>query len=200
VVASRHRVTARSARGQLRTATRDLHARLDARLAPLMTQGDAGYQEFLLRSAMALLPVEQALTEAGVAILLPDWPQRLRSCALRGDLAALALAEPAGAAVAAVCGEAFQFGMLYVLEGSRLGARLLLAEVAALSPVCRAATRYLSHGQGLSLWPTFLQRLEASQQVQREPEQAAAGARVVFRQFLAASGAGLCDGDVSGRV
>jgi heme oxygenase len=90
--------------------------------------------------------------------------------------------------------------MLYVLEGSRLGARLLLAEVeAALSPASRAATRYLSHGQGLSLWPTFLQRLEASQQVRREPDAAAAGARAVFRQFLAASGDGICDGVILGR-
>ncbi|HEU0061353.1 MAG TPA: biliverdin-producing heme oxygenase [Hyphomicrobiaceae bacterium] len=199
-MASQHRATARSARGHLRAATSDLHARLDARLAPLVTQGEAGYRDFLLRSAMALLPVEQALNEVDVANLLPDWPQRSRSRALRLDLAALSLPEPSGPTVPAICGEAFQFGMLYVLEGSRLGARLLLAEVeAALSPASRAATRYLSHGQGLSLWPTFLQRLEASQQVRREPDAAAAGARAVFRQFLAASGDGICDGVILGR-
>lgn len=199
-MASQHRATARSARGYLRAATNDLHARLDARLAPLVTQGDAGYREFLLRSAMALLPLEQALNEADVSNLLADWPQRSRSSALRMDLAALSLREPLGAAAPEVRGEAFQFGMLYVLEGSRLGARLLLAEVEALSRASQAATRYLSHGQGLSLWPSFLQRLEASQQVWREPEQAAAGARAVFRQFLMASRNGLCDGVVSRRV
>ena len=199
-MASQHRATARSARGHLRAVTSDLHARLDARLAPLVTQGEAGYRDFLLRSAMALLPVEQALNEVDVAKVLPDWPQRSRSRALRLDLAALSLPEPSGPTVPAIRDEAFQFGMLYVLEGSRLGARLLLAEVeAALSPASRAATRYLSHGQGLSLWPTFLQRLEASQQVRREPDAAAAGARAVFRQFLAASGDGLCDGVILGR-
>jgi heme oxygenase len=200
LVASQYRATARSARGYLRAATNDLHARLDARLAPLVTQGDAGYREFLLRSAMALLPLEQALNEASISNLLADWPQRSRSGALRLDLAALSLREPLGAAAPKVRGEAFQFGMLYVLEGSRLGARLLLAEVEALSRASQAATRYLSHGQGLSLWPSFLQRLEASQQVRREPEQAAAGARAVFRQFLMASRNGLCDGVVSRRV
>jgi heme oxygenase len=182
-------------------ATSDLHARLDTRLAPLVTQGgDAGYREFLVRSATALLPVEQALHEAEVASLLPDWPQRSRSRALRLDLAALSLQEPSASPVAGVGGEAFQFGMLYVLEGSRLGARLLLAEVeATLSPVSRAATRYLSHGQGLSLWSTFLQRLEASQQVRRAPDETVAGARAVFRHFLVASGEGLHEGEISRR-
>jgi heme oxygenase (biliverdin-IX-beta and delta-forming) len=201
LAASQHRTTARSARGYLRAATKDLHTRLDARLAPLVLQGDPGYREFLFRSAMALLPVEQALNEAGVVNVLPDWPQRCRSSALALDLAALSLPQPEPAAFPEVRGEAFQFGMLYVLEGSRLGARLLLAEVEAMLPATgQAATRYLSHGQGLPLWPTFLQRLEASEQVRREPEQALAGARAVFRQFLTASSEGLCDGVVFRRV
>ena len=200
-MASQHRATASSARGYLRAATNDLHTRLDARLAPLVLRGDAGYREFLFRSAMALLPVEQALNKAGVVNVLPDWPQRSRSSALTGDLAALSLPQPTPTKFAKVRGEAFQFGMLYVLEGSRLGARLLLAEVeATLLPTTQVATRYLSHGQGLSLWPTFLQRLEASPQVRREPEQAVAGARAVFWQFLTASSECLCDGVVFRRV
>jgi heme oxygenase len=201
LVASQHRATARSTRSYLHAATNDLHRRLDARLAPLALRGDAGYREFLFRSAMALLPVEQALNEAGVVNVLPDWPQRSRSSALAGDLAALSLPQPKPARFPEVRGEAFQFGMLYVLEGSRLGARLLLAEVeATLAPTSQAATRYLAHGQGQSLWPTFLQRLEASQPVRRAPELAVAGARAVFRQFLTASSEGVCDGVVFRRV
>jgi heme oxygenase len=79
--------------------------------------------------------------------------------------------------------------MLYVLEGSRLGSRLLLPEARArLSPALCTATRYLSHGQGQPLWPTFLQWLEASPHVRRNPKQAAIGACAAFRLFLSAIG------------
>lgn len=180
--------TENSVRRHLRTATDDLHADLDAQLAPLITQGDTGYAKFLACSAAALLPIERALGEAGIAAVLPDWPQRSRSEALRLDLSALSLPEPSVSPVPEVGGRAFQLGMVYVLEGSRLGARLLLREAQfTLTPATRAAMRYLSHGQGLPFWPTFLQRLEASPHARREPEQAAAGARVAFQLFLTAA-------------
>jgi heme oxygenase len=173
----------------LRAATADLHAELDCGLAPLIKHGDAGYARFLLCSAAALLPIEQALAAADVATLLPDWPLRSRSHFIRLDLAELMLCEPRLFPPPEVCDEAFQFGMLYVLEGSRLGARLLLREAQArLSPAARTATRYLSHGQGQPLWPTFLQRLEASPDVRRNPKQAAIGACAAFRLFLNAIG------------
>ena len=177
-----------SVRRHLRTATNDLHSDLDARLAPLITQGDTGYAKFLSCSAAALLPIERALGEAGIAAVLPDWPQRSRSEALRLDLSDLSLPEPSSPPSAKIGGRAFQLGMVYVLEGSRLGARLLLREAQfTLGPAARAAMRYLSHGQGLPLWQTFLQRLEASPDVCREPEHAAAGARAAFQLFLTAA-------------
>jgi heme oxygenase len=177
----------------LRNATAELHAELDSRLAPLIKQGDAGYARFLLRSAAALLPMERALAEANVAALLPDWPLRSRSRAIRLDLAALALREPSPLPAPEVRSEAFQFGMLYVLEGSRLGARLVLREAQAeLGEAVRVATRYLSHGQGQPFWPTFLRRLEKSSSVRRQPELTVAGARAAFRYFLIA-----CDNDHS---
>jgi heme oxygenase len=176
------------ARAYLRSATAHLHAELDARLAPLLKQGEAGYAQFLAGSASVILPVEQVLTEANVAALLPDWRLRSRSLALRQDLAELALAEPLGLTPPEATGEAFQFGMLYVLEGSRLGARLLLHDVlATLGPATRTATRYLRHGQGMPLWSRYLKHLEASQPVRDEPEKAAAGARAMFKRFLTAA-------------
>ena len=107
---------------------------------------------------------------------------------MRLDLAQLSLPEPPKLRGPEGFGNAFQFGMIYVLEGSRLGARLLLREAkTTLSPVAQSATRYLSHGQDLPLWPTFLQRLEGSPDVSRQPGQAAAGARAVFQLFLTAA-------------
>ena len=175
-------------RTYLRAATSNLHSMLDDQLGPLITQGDTGYAKFLSCSAAALLPIERALGEAGVAAVLPDWPQRSRSEALRLDLSALSLPEPSSPPSAKIGGRAFQLGMVYVLEGSRLGARLLLREAQfTLGPAARAAVRYLAHGQGLPLWPTFLHRLEASPDARREPEQAAAGARAAFQLFLTAA-------------
>jgi heme oxygenase len=169
----------------LRAATAHLHAELDTCLAPLIKHGDAGYARFLLRTAAALLPLEEALERANVATLLPDWSLRSRTQSIRVDLAELMLCDPPLLPPPEIRGEASKFGMLYVLEGSRLGARVLLCEAQArLSPTVRAATRYLSHGQGQPLWPTFLQRLEASPHVRCDPEQAAQGARAAFLLFL----------------
>jgi heme oxygenase len=183
------RNTAHCARGYLRAATADLHGELDARLAPMVRQGDVSYARFLLCSAMALLPIERSLEETNVAAVLPDWSQRRRSHTLRLDLAEMSLPEPPSLPAPEVLGNAFQFGMLYVLEGSRLGARLLLRDAkATLGPTAQSATRYLSHGLNLPFWPTFLRQLEASPHVRREPGQASAGARAVFQRFLTAVG------------
>ena len=78
----------------------------------------------------------------------------------------------------------FLFGVLYVLEGSRLGARLLTRQILASGdPHLRRATRYLRHGEGKPFWQTFLARLESSIAVRRSPERAVAGAVAAFACF-----------------
>ena len=78
------------------------------------------------------------------------------------------------------------FGALYVLEGSRLGARLLVPDLlAGGSTRVRAATRYLRHGEGHRLWQSFLTHLDASQDVRARPGEAIAGARMAFALFIA---------------
>ena len=194
MILSQLQVIKQSARSYLRAATCDLHSELDSRVAPLFIQGDAGYAQFLANSAKALWPLERALTDAGVSAILPDWPSRTRSDALRLDLSALGLPEPAAQQLAPIGGAAFQFGMLYVLEGSRLGAEVLQREASiSLSRAARAATHYLAHGQGMRFWATFLDRLETSQHVQNDLPQAACGARMTFEVFLDAS-AGVAKG------
>ncbi len=152
--------------------------------APL-GEGQAGYRRFLLCSAKALLPIETALEEAGVEASLPDWPQRTRASALRLDLADLCASVPASNgrfAPVDITNEAFQWGALYVLEGSRLGARYLSRQIPQHVPA-----RYMRHGEGLPLWPSFLERLETSRAAQ-EPGAAEAGARAAFLSFKEAAG------------
>ena len=116
--------------------------------------------------------------------LLPDWNERSRSAALDADLAELGIPCPPVATAPRLDGEAFLFGVLYVLEGSRLGARLLTRQILANGdPHLRRATRYLRHGEGKPFWQTFLARLEASIAVRRSPERAVAGAVAAFACF-----------------
>lgn len=176
-------------RARLRASTASLHARVDAYMGGLLRQADGGYEQFLTATARAVLPLERALCEAGVSEILQDWPQRARADALLADLATLSLPEPdpsAGYHDPGLRDEAYMLGALYVLEGSRLGARVLLGMLENAPPVhaSHRARRYLAHGQGLSLWQTFLARLEASGAVRRHPEIAEAGASVAFGLFL----------------
>ena len=175
-----------SMRSLLRASTAGLHAVVDARFAPMLDAGEAGYRSFLLASAAAVFPLEQALLTAGVGSLLPDWTRRTRAAALRADLTDLGITDVAAATAPPLVGAARMFGALYVLEGSRLGARLLVPDLlAGGSTRLWAATRYLRHGEGHRLWQSFLAHLESSQPVRECPDEAIAGARMAFALFIA---------------
>ena len=173
-----------SVRHLLRSATATDHAEVDSRFAMLIGRGVAGYAEFLQLSVAAIAPLEEALREANVERILPDWEDRARGASLRADLADLGLSTQPAARPPSLGGEANQFGVLYVLEGSRLGAKVLIRRLLA-SP--RLPTpwplRYLRHGEGLPLWPTFVEQLESSAAVRRSPADAIAGAHKAFRWF-----------------
>lgn len=188
------------ARALLKDATAALHEEVDRCFGHMLGQGEPGYRRFLLASLHALEPLETALTEGGATALLPDWPRRVRAADLRADLAALGV--DAGPTTPATLpdGEAYRFGVMYVLEGSRLGARLLARRLlAAADARLHAASRYLCHGHDRPFWPSFLTQLERSQAVAAAPAEAADGARAAFARFLEAAavverGERACDG------
>lgn len=170
----------------LRAATASLHAEVDARFSgPFDTDRNA-YAAFLAALACAVLPLESALEEGGVERLFPDWPARRRSQALEQDLDILGVSCPAPVPVTVTSDEARLFGRLYVLEGSRLGGRLLVKRALAnLDPQVQAATYYLGHGAGADFWRGFLQRLEESEAVAGSPARTMLGAREAFGLFRA---------------
>lgn len=175
-------------RDLLRSATSDCHAEVDARFSPMVAGDQPRYGEFLSASATALWPLERALRAANVEDILPDWTERSRSAALRADLADLGIPAPAATAAPKIKDDAFLFGVLYVLEGSRLGAKLLTRRVLAEgTPSMHRATRYLRHGDGKPFWQTFLSRLESSIAVRRSPKCAVAGAIAAFACFAGRS-------------
>ncbi|GGP26072.1 biliverdin-producing heme oxygenase [Silvimonas amylolytica] len=175
-----------SLRHHLRDATQPLHARLDQLLAAHAFDSSASYSHFLKAQAAALIPLELALEAAGIEDELPDWPVRRRREALLGDLYTLDAALPALMPQPALAPDQSRWGALYVLEGSRLGAAVLLRRLQTVADGrMQTASRYLSHGAGSSLWPDFVRQLESLSPVQTND--VVAGAQHAFRVFIAAA-------------
>jgi heme oxygenase len=175
--------TAGNLRGRLRTATAAAHARLDAQLGRLDLRRLRDYRGFLEMHAAVVPPLEAALARSGVERLFPDWAVRSRTNALRDDLFCLGGTERAASVVPRL-DEAGILGAMYVLEGSRLGARFLLRTVLdSDDPAVTGATEYLRHGEGLPLWPSFLALIERHAGAPDDASRAIGAARYVFDLF-----------------
>ena len=110
----------------------------------------------MLLSHAAVVPVaENFVYASGHLADLPDAVLRSRTIALDDDLAVLGLQRPGRIDASFLNSRGGVAGLLYVLEGSRLGATVIrrrLAQSGAAFP-----TSFLSHGEGSGLWPSFLQ-------------------------------------------
>jgi heme oxygenase (biliverdin-IX-beta and delta-forming) len=174
-------------RGRLKDATAVDHRELDARFAAFDLISPSGYRRFLEASAAALLPLEAALEQAGVAGIFADWAQRSRRAAIIADVGKLGGAIRPMPDVGPFSRHGL-FGALYVLEGSRFGAKFLLRMIArSADPQISQATAYLRHGAGQALWPSFLARLESEAIIPTDESEAIAGARRAFALFAEAA-------------
>ncbi len=108
----------------LRQATRAAHCRVDGAFSPLDLERYRDYCIFLMAHAAVVLPLEAWAERTLARQVLDDWPQRRRSDALLQDLCWLGLQPPPSLADMPPVGPASLLGMLYVLEGSRLGAQV----------------------------------------------------------------------------
>lgn len=113
---------------------------------------------------------------------LPRW--RPRTGCLRRDLDAFGLDLPRPLALGTAPSPAAQFGLLYVIEGSRLGARLSLRRI---DPGFSA--RYLSAAHAPGEWRAFTRALDARAAAEDAAwlEGALAGALHGFRIYAAAA-------------
>lgn len=172
-------------RMRLRKATAAAHQALDTQVTHSQLADLTDYRHFLEASAAALIPLEAALEDSDVSAIVDDWCDRTRANAIRIDLARV------GGHVHPLppvkrLGRAEMLGALYVLEGSRLGAKYLLRTAKASSdPVVAGATAYLGHGEDKPLWPTFLAVLERESPSVDEAD-AIAGAAMAFDLFSTA--------------
>jgi len=176
-----------SRRNSLRGATDHLHRDLDRLLGCFKLGEPAHYRRFLQASAATLIAIEQLLESAGVAQLLPDWAERTRREPILDDLLNLDSRVQPLALRRTAPTPAEVFGILYVLEGLRVGARALLDQVlASADETVRSTSAYLRHGQAeLNLWGSFLEQLE-SHEAADDQTQTVSGAVYAFTMFIRA--------------
>ncbi len=172
-------MTDTSARQLLRAATADDHERVDRAFAAFDLGERDDYTRFLLAQAEAFLPVEAAIDAAGAAGLVADWPARRRSALLLDDLRKL------GAGPATTGGQpSFRereeiLGAIYVLEGSRLGGRVLARSVPADLPRSFIGTT------DKGLWRNLIEILDKLLISEEQRRLAIGAARRVFALFEA---------------
>ncbi|HAQ87314.1 MAG TPA: heme oxygenase [Pseudomonas sp.] len=171
-------------RNQLRSATAAQHERVDAAFSAYRLDQPEGYRAFLQAHAQVLIPLEIELEQAGIETMLDDWPLRCRRQALLADLKALGCAEPPLTPAGMAPSPGWSWGAAYVIEGSRLGGRVLARRVADANP--SAPLRYLNHGSATPLWPSFLQKLE-QQGSACDWSEVLTGANDTFERFLGAA-------------
>ena len=148
-------------RTSLRQATHALHCELDALASKLDLRRRADYGQYLLASAEAIIGLEVALEASDVEAVFADWSGRRRRFALAQDLLALGLtADPA--VVQLSFSPSMMYGVLYVLEGSRLGAQTLLPRVDQSGDQSVLAARHFLRANDPKWWLSFLRALESA--------------------------------------
>lgn len=166
----------------LRDATQALHARLDSQL-PLARPADAAQSLHHYHGHLCVL--HGWLQDLAPVLERCGWG-REQIAALRADLADAGLAgDPPGQAVPPMDGVASAWGVAYVVEGSRLGGRVLhqrLRRAGVTAPL-----RYLE-GLGPATgvhWQGFLRALRAALVQPADVAAACAGACWAFEDLLA---------------
>lgn len=135
---------------ELRRVSRKAHEAVDEAFSRFELADPQSYGDFLTAHARVLGAAEAYLSRHAAS--LPVW--RPRAELLKDDLRQMDLAVPAVQAECFREREGTAMGVLYVLEGSRLGGRVLSGRVGEGLP--RA---YLSAFHQKGEWPAFLERL-----------------------------------------
>ena len=123
-----------SAHQALKRATHEAHERLDAHFSAFDLARPDDYRRFLTAHARAYLPAEDALANAPDDWLPSGWREGRRGAALKEDCAALGIDVGPAHPPPTFDSKAEVAGMVYVLEGSRLGGRVLSRLVAPELP------------------------------------------------------------------
>lgn len=160
-------------RQTLRDATMEDHHRVDALFSSTTLHSPKDYRAFLTTHARALGALEPVARPAAPRLPL-----------LQQDLAALDAPMPAPLFLPANDADGYRWGLLYTLEGSRLGGALLARQVGAGLP-----KSYLSAVHGKGEWAAFQAAMDAAGMGGGEGwlDAAVQGARAAFALFTKAA-------------
>lgn len=165
----------------LREGTVDCHARVDRLMGGFDLSNRADYTEFLTIHGRIVPPVERWLEGNGVGAELPDWGERQRTSALYHDISKLGLTPPRELSCVFENTASSRAGILYVIEGSRLGASLLVRRMTDAG--VEFPSRFMSHGSDRPLWPIFVAWLNMQKFSPVESRRALKAAQDVFALY-----------------
>lgn len=172
----------------LRHATQDAHRLVEA--VPLMqalAQGQvdsAAYAQILRRHHALLAGFEAQLANWLTTLVGNGWHYRRRVPALRDDLRALGQQPDLPAALPASADDAARWGMLYVIEGSQLGGRVIARNLRKQQPALAGALRYFELADGDPAgWRRFQAALDRRLATPSARDAAIGGAQAMFAHF-----------------
>jgi heme oxygenase len=168
----------------LRDATSALHERIDRAFAGFDLFDAEGYSRFLSAHARAVPPLERVVKADNA---WSGW--RTRSDDLRRDLARMETRIPTALSPGSMQQAGGQWGVQYVLEGSKLGGQVLASRLPPGRP-----RRYLAGGFDAEGWRRFQQELDLAAHAGGTDwlETAIAGARAAFAVFEDAARVEMC--------
>lgn len=168
-----------TARFALKAATDDIHRELDERLSTLDLAAEADYRRFLDFHARTVPAVEASLASGGLGEMVEGWCAGRRSAAIAADLAALGDAMPQPVEAPSLEGVGNLLGAAYVLEGSRLGGRVLERRVPPNFPKA-----FLEGDGSLGSWPALIAVMDRLLYSDSLLDEAKSAARRCFTLFL----------------
>lgn len=176
-------------RARLKFETSQVHDQVEAssKMGRLL-QEDLTRDEYirlLARMYSIYEPLEAALrTTKGIKGWLPDYDKRWKTESLRQDLKSLDAEIPAKNTPIQIYTFPEAVGMLYVLEGSTLGARVIAQSLRKRDFINQDQLTFFTHygDQSGSYWQRFLAALENIQP--QDHDAALAGAKRAFQLFL----------------
>ncbi len=156
-------------RWRLKTATAPHHERLDGLNAEFAMFGSlAAYKNYLRATYASRLTLESMLDASNVAALLPDWEGRKIQAQLIADFSDLrdgeeTLSPSACRPIGGPVDLPTIIGTLYVLEGSALGAAVLVKRAAALGLSPEYGARHLARQvANLPGWNAMIKLLDSA--------------------------------------
>lgn len=169
----------------LRERTAQAHAAVDAAIGSFSDR--TSYERYLTQIYRFRVPIEAALGRVAWPAAIGSWRPRAIGHLIAADLSDLGLPLPPVDAPALHLDGDGLMGVLYVLEGSSLGSKLLLRRAEALGFSASFGARHLAEASDAGSWRDFLGLLEGQHDVDLEAATAASlatfqAAAAAFRQ------------------